>query len=130
MLNVIIGGWEHPTTQDIDRKITPKPEISWIKEKNEASLRNSRALKALFNGVDQNVFKLIYTCSSTKEAWNILKTVYEGTSKVKISRLYILSSNFEDLKMAEDETIVEFNVRVLDLNNESLLWEKNSPILN
>lgn len=86
MLNVIIGRWEHPTTQDIDRKITSKLEISWIKEKNEASLRNSRALKALFNGVDQNVFKLIYTRSSAKEAWNILKTAYEGTSKVKISR--------------------------------------------
>ena len=97
----------------------------WTKEEDETSLENSRALNALFNGVDQNVFKLINTCSSAKEAWNIQKTVYEGTSNVKISRLQIPSSKFEALNMAEDEKIAEFNVRVLVLANESFaLGEK------
>ena len=31
----------------------------------------------------------------------------------------ILTSHFEALKMTEDETIAEFNVRVLDIANES-----------
>ncbi|KAA0050148.1 gag-proteinase polyprotein [Cucumis melo var. makuwa] len=95
------------------------------KEEDEESLENTRALNALFNGVDWNVFKLINTCTSAKEAWNILEVAYEGTSKVKVSRLQILTSRFEALKMNDDETIAKFNVRVLDLANESFtLGEK------
>ena len=71
---------------------------------------NSRALDAIYNRVDQNVFKLINTCSSAKEAWKILKVVYKG--------IYKGISTFESLRMTEDETIVEFNVRVLDIANE------------
>lgn len=36
-----------------------------------------------------------------------------------MSRLQILTSRFEALKMAKEETIAEFNVRVLNLANES-----------
>ncbi|KAA0050403.1 gag-proteinase polyprotein [Cucumis melo var. makuwa] len=36
------------------------------------------------------VFKLINTRTSAKEAWDILEVTYEGTSKVKTSRLQIL----------------------------------------
>ncbi|KAA0050098.1 gag-proteinase polyprotein [Cucumis melo var. makuwa] len=85
-LKATISRWKHPTIQSENGKISLKSEISWIKEEDETSLGNSRAVNALLNDVDQNVFKLIYTCSSTK-GWNILKTAYEGTSKVKISRL-------------------------------------------
>ena len=52
---------------------------------------------------------------------------YEGTSIVKVSRLQILTSRFEALKMVEEETIVEFNVRVLDLANESFVLGENIP---
>ena len=45
-------------------------------------------------------------------------------SKVKIFTLQILSSKFEALKMAEDEIIAEFNLRVLDLKNESFALGK------
>ncbi|TYK04258.1 gag-pol polyprotein [Cucumis melo var. makuwa] len=77
------------------------------------------ALNALFNVVDPNIFKLINTCKSAKAAWDILEVAFEGTSKVKISRLQILTSRFEALQMGEDETIAKFNVRVLDIANES-----------
>ncbi|KAA0062325.1 gag-proteinase polyprotein [Cucumis melo var. makuwa] len=88
---------------------------------------NSRALNALFNAVDPNIFKLINTCKSAKDAWDILEVAFEGTSKVKISMLQILTSRFEALQMTENETIVEFNVRVLDIANESdVLGEKMS----
>lgn len=86
---------------------------------DQASLKSSRAPNAIYNGVDFNVFKLIYTCSSTKEVWKIFKVAYEGTSKVKTSRLQIMSSKFKSLKMMEEETIAKFNVRVLDIANES-----------
>ncbi|XP_050945193.1 uncharacterized protein LOC127150728 [Cucumis melo] len=74
-----------------------------------------------------NIFKLSNTCKSAKVEWDTLEVAFEGTSKVKISRLQILTSRFEALQMTEEETIVEFNVRVLDIANElDALGEKMS----
>lgn len=64
----------------------------------------------IFNGVDQDMFKLINAYMFAKEAWSILEVAYERTSKVKMSWLQLLTSKFEALKMYEDESIVEFNV--------------------
>ncbi|KAA0032632.1 Peptidase aspartic, catalytic [Cucumis melo var. makuwa] len=50
---------------------------------------------------------------------------FEGTSKVKISRLQIWTSRFKELQMTKEETIAEFNVRVLDIANESDTLEEN-----
>lgn len=107
-----------------------KPEITLSKEEDEESLGNSQALNALYNGVDQNVLKLINTCTLAKEAWDILEVAYEGTSKFKISRLQILSSKTKSLKMAEDEMIAEYNIRVLDLANESFALRESFLIQN
>lgn len=58
-----------------------------------------------------------------------MEVAYEGASTVKMSRLQLLTSKFEALKMSEDEPIVQFNVRVLDIANESfILGEKTSDI--
>ncbi|KAA0046482.1 gag-pol polyprotein [Cucumis melo var. makuwa] len=87
----------------------------------QASVGNARAINVIFNGVDLNVFKLIDSCTTAKEAWKILEVAYEGTSKVKIFRLQLVTSKFEALKMIEDETASEYNERVLEIANDSLL---------
>lgn len=115
---VVLIGWELSSAKDTTSKDVLKPKITWTKEEDETSLGNSCALNALFNRVSQNVFKINNTYTSAKEAWNILEVAYEGTSKIKVSKLQILTLRFEALKMAEEETIEEFNVRVLDLANE------------
>ncbi|KAA0035666.1 gag-pol polyprotein [Cucumis melo var. makuwa] len=102
-------------------------ERAWRDAEEQASIGNTRALNEIFNGVDINVFKLINSCSTAKEAWRILEVAYEGTSKVKISRLQLITSKFEVLKMSEDETVSEYNERVLEIANESLLLGKKIP---
>lgn len=49
-----------------------KPIKDWTTAEDEASLGKSRALNAIFNGVDKNVFRRTNTCTSVKEAWDIL----------------------------------------------------------
>lgn len=80
-------------TDEVD-KVTFKSTLTWSSAEDEAAVGNSHALNALFNLVDQNVFKLINTCTSAKKAWNIPKVAYKGTSKVKMSNLQILTSRF------------------------------------
>ena len=120
-------GREHLTIIDAVGKVSQKPKISWSNVEDEASLGNSRALNVIFNEMDQNAFKLINTCTYANEGWSILEVAYEGTFKVKISRLQPLTSKFEALKMSEDEFIADFNVHVQDIAIESFaLGEKIS----
>lgn len=73
--------------------------------KDEDALGNSRALNSIYNGVDKSIFKIISTCTSAKESQETLEVIHEGTSKVHLSRLQLLITKFENLKMKEDETI-------------------------
>ncbi|KAA0045558.1 gag-pol polyprotein [Cucumis melo var. makuwa] len=126
-LRVVLVRSKPPIETDEASKVTRKSELIWSSAEDEAAVGNSQALNALFNVADQNVFKLINTCKLAKEAWDIFKVAYKGTSKVKISRLQILTSRFEFLRMTEEETIVEVNVRVLHIANKSdALGEKMS----
>jgi len=117
--NVVLKGWEHPVTLDKDgnKTVILKPEEEWTTIEDELSLDNSKALNALFNGVDKNMFRMIKQCTIAKDAWEILKTAHEGTSKVKSSRLQLLTTKFENLKMKEDENIHDYYMNVLDITN-------------
>ena len=76
-------------------------------------------MNAIFNGVDKNIFRLVNNCEVAKDAWNILKTTHEGTSRVKMSRLQLLTTKFENLRMKEDENIHEFHMSILEIANAS-----------
>lgn len=79
----------------VDGKFVPKPEEDWTDTEEHESLGNSRALNAIYNGVDLNVFKLINSSITTKDAWKALEVAFEGTSKVKTSRLLLLTTKFK-----------------------------------
>lgn len=73
------------------------------------------------------MFRLINACTEAKEIWKILKTTHEGTSKVRMSRLLLLTTKFENLRMNEGEYISNFNIRLRDIANTSFaLGEKMS----
>lgn len=64
-----------------------KHEKDRTMDEDEETLHNLRALNAIYNGVDLNIFKIINTYTSAKEAWETLEITYEGTSMVRMSRL-------------------------------------------
>ncbi|PNX60529.1 gag-protease polyprotein [Trifolium pratense] len=65
---VIINGWKHPVLKDKEgNDITKlKLEEGWSKDEDVLALGNSKALNALFNGVDKNMFRLIKRCTVAK----------------------------------------------------------------
>ena len=81
--------------------ITLKFEETWTKTENIFANSNFKALNTIFATIDVIQFKLI----SVRDAWIILQNAHERTSSVKISKLQMLASKFEDLRMLEDETI-------------------------
>src|ERR1044072_1368422 len=127
----IVKGWTPPVVKTTGESSTTtieyKKEEDWTKEEEEEAWANSKALNAIFNGVDKNMFRLINTCVVAKEAWEILKTAHEGTSRVRMSRLQMLTTQFETLRMGEDQTIAEFHMQIRDIANSSFaLGEKMS----
>ena len=56
-----LRGWEDLVVLDKDgnKTVVFKPKEEWTTAKDELALGNSKALNALFNGVDNNMFRLI-----------------------------------------------------------------------
>ncbi|CAM8994277.1 unnamed protein product [Rhodiola kirilowii] len=115
----VLTRWTEPKMENLTGEAVPKPEALWTEADDKASMGNSKAMNAIFSGVDENVMKLIINCEVAKEAWDILQIAYEGTDKVRNSRMQIVTTKFETMKMKDSETIPEFNARVLDLSNEA-----------
>ena len=76
---------------------------------------NSKALNAIFCGVSPDEFHRISHVTIAKEAWEILETTYEGTKKAKYTKLQMLTTRFEELKMSEDESFDSFYGKLNEL---------------
>ena len=88
-----------------------RPEVAkstWDKVALAATNTNSKVLNAIFCGVSLDEFHRISHIIIAKEAWQILETTYEGTKKVKDTKLQMLTTRFEELKMSEDESLELF----------------------
>ena len=123
----ILIGWSHPTKTDDQGETVSKLELEWSAREDKLAMSNSKALNTIFNAVDSNQFKLISTCESAKNAWDVLQTAYEGTNMVMLSRLQLLTTKFENLKMRDEENIGEFNARLCDIANEAFALSEKMP---
>ena len=88
-----------------------RPEAAkseWDKAALAAANANGMALNAIFCGVSPNEFHNISNVTIAKEVWQILETTYEGTKKVMDTKLQMLTTCFEELKMSEDESFDSF----------------------
>ena len=83
-------------------------KATWDKATLAVANANNKALNAIFGGVSPDEFHRISHVTIAKEAWQILETTYEGTKKVKDTKLQMLTTQFEELKMSEDESFDSF----------------------
>ena len=91
-------GWTRPKTA----------KFEWDKAAIATANTNSKALNAILCGISPNEFHKISHVTIFKEAWQILETTYEGTKKVKDTKLQMLTTHFKELKMSEDESFDSF----------------------
>ncbi|XP_075649808.1 uncharacterized protein LOC142620302 [Castanea sativa] len=96
--DVVENGWTWPEAA----------KFTWDKAALTAANANSKALNSIVCGVSPDEFHRISHVSIAKETWQILDTTYEGTKKVKDTKLQILTTRFEELKMSEDEPFDSF----------------------
>ena len=96
--DVVEAGWTRPEVA----------KSTWDKVALTAANANSKALNAIFYAVSPDEFHRISHITIAKEAWEILETIYDGTKKVNDTKLQMLTTCFEELKMSEDESFDSF----------------------
>ena len=52
-----------------------------------------------FMFVSQEEFEKIFMCEKSKEVWDILERTYDGTKSMKNSKLQMLTSRLEEIRM-------------------------------
>ncbi|XP_073051184.1 uncharacterized protein [Primulina eburnea] len=115
----VLDGWSPPKLEDADGDTRLKPESAWTVDEVQSSNYNSKALNAIFSSVDTRMFNLITTHVCAKDAWEILQKHCEGSASVRKTRLRMVTSKFESLRMEDKESILEYDCRLRQLSNES-----------
>ncbi|XP_031111872.1 uncharacterized protein LOC116015845 [Ipomoea triloba] len=107
--------WKHP----LDDNNKAKGRADWSEEELKEFDYNSKAMNAIYGAVSEETFKLIAATNVAKTAWDILCDHHEGNSTVKQSKLQMVQTQFENLKMEEEEDITQFNGRILEIAGEA-----------
>jgi hypothetical protein len=63
-----------------DYKSKSKSRVNKTEEKK--AIANSKAVNAIFCVVDENMLKLIHTCTEAKQAWEIIQIGHERNTKI------------------------------------------------
>ena len=90
---IVEDGFDEPTNENEFNSLTPA-EKDLLKSNRK---KDSKARVLLYLVVDQSVFPRIAAAKTSKEAWQTLKTSYQGMEKVKTAKLQLLRRDFENL---------------------------------
>ncbi|XP_075083513.1 uncharacterized protein LOC142167252 [Nicotiana tabacum] len=72
---------------------------------------NVKAQNLVYNAISGEEYEKISSYDTAKEMWDKLKVTYEGTSKVKETRINLLVHDYELFLMKEGESIEEMFAR-------------------
>ncbi|GFP79365.1 hypothetical protein PHJA_000080000 [Phtheirospermum japonicum] len=124
----ILTRWEAPRRDDPDGDIILKSKVDCTSEELTTSNANTKALNSIYNFVDVSLFRIISNLQTAKEAWEALQLFCEGSRGVQRTKLRMLATQFEVLRMEGNETIDSYSAKLLDIYNEC--QSLGSPISN
>jgi hypothetical protein len=91
LTDIVMNGYTEPQDESI-------LSVDEKKKLNENRQKSKRALQIIGQALDDSVVGRIKLATTAKQAWDILETTYQGTSKVKIAKLQALRREFETCK--------------------------------
>jgi hypothetical protein len=68
--------------------------------------------------MDDSIFSKITGAGTSKQAWDILKSSYQGNDRVKKVKMQTLWTQFETIRMTESETMDQFMTRAMGIVNQ------------
>lgn len=78
----------------------------------ENQKRDAKALFFIQQAVEESIFSRIVAATSSKQAWTILKTEFQGSQKVITVKLQSLRRDFETSYMKNNESVQEYLTKI------------------
>ena len=109
------------TVWAVRMKITLRVHKVWEAVETELSNdeKNDMALALLFQSIPENLTLQVGELESAKQVWEAIKTRHVGAERVREARLQTLNSEFERLKMKDNESIDDFGGKLSELASKS-----------
>ncbi|MQM11525.1 hypothetical protein Taro_044433 [Colocasia esculenta] len=89
----------------------------WTEDDKKKISLNYKAKSILCCALRKKEFNRISACKSAMEMWEKLRITYEGTDKVKETRIDILVTQYERFQMQPNETITQMYSRFTNITN-------------
>ncbi|XP_071724666.1 uncharacterized protein [Rutidosis leptorrhynchoides] len=86
-------------------------------EINKRQALDAKAIYSLYCALSPTEYNRISSCVTAKEVWDRLHITYEGTDRVKETRINILLGQYESFKMKPGESITDMFSRFTDIVN-------------
>ncbi|MQL85065.1 hypothetical protein Taro_017581 [Colocasia esculenta] len=90
---------------------------NWTEDDRKKISLNCKAKSILCCALSKKEFNRVPACKSAMEMWEKLRITYEGTDKVKETRIDILVTQYERFQMQLGETITQMFSRFTDITN-------------
>ena len=102
--DLVESGFPEPANQQAYQALS-QAEEDLLKENRQ---KDARALFIIQQVVEEAIFPKGVVATSSKQAWDNLQSTYQGTRKVKISKLKNLRRDFENLQIKDSDSIDSF----------------------
>ena len=76
-------------------KFVPKTSFEFTEEDEMEVHKDKRAMNILFNGLYKNMFANVINCTTSKEVWDTLQTLCEGSEQVRHNKMQLLIQKYE-----------------------------------
>ncbi|MQM23101.1 hypothetical protein Taro_056163 [Colocasia esculenta] len=89
----------------------------WTEDDRKKISLNCKAKSILCCALSKKEFNRISACKSAMEMWEKLRITYEGTDRVKETKIDILVTQYERFQMQSGESITQMYSRFTDITN-------------
>ncbi|KAL4362450.1 hypothetical protein GQ457_04G012430 [Hibiscus cannabinus] len=93
-----------------------------LKKFSDDEMKDARALSHIINCISDTIFPKIMRASSAKEAWRLLQEEFHGDEKIRNIRLNTLRSQYDNMKMKENEDIRGYTSRFMEVVNQMKIY--------
>ena len=114
LLTYVIDGYAERKTVVAKLALSNADHV-WLKENMN---KDNKTLGLIQQGLNESIFMKISSATSSKMAWDILETCYQGVSKVETVKLENLRRDFKNLKMKDNESVDIFMTQVMSVVNQ------------
>ena len=103
-------------------QLVPKLSSEFTQEDTEEVQKDKKVMNILYNGLSDDMFDIVINCTTSKEVWDTIQTLCEGSEQVRENKMQLLIQEYEHFHSKNGETMSEIFARFQKLLNGLKLY--------